>query len=80
MACCQSVLTGNVEVDIGGVAAKFVDLGSHGHAVRVQHVGDDHPGSLAGEDAGLGRTLAAGPAGDKRNLALQSHQFPLSSS
>ena len=63
-------------MNVGGVAPQFVYLRGHGHAVRVQNVGDDHLGALAGKEPGFRRALTAGAAGNQRNLSFQSHSFP----
>ena len=70
------ILAGNVEVNIGGIAAQFVYLRGHGHSVGIQHVGNDHLRSLAGKEPGFRRALTAGSAGNQRNLSFQSHSFP----
>ena len=57
-------LAGYVQAQEEALAALLVDFGLHLAALILQDVGDDHPGALGGEKAGLHGPLAPGAAAD----------------
>jgi hypothetical protein len=66
-------LAGDVDLDEARLTAGLGDVVDDVAPLRLQQVAHDDPGPLLREDHGLAPTHAAGPTGDERNLARQSH-------
>ena len=69
-------LAGHVEMHVGrgqaGGADFCLDLGT----LVVEDIAEDHRGAFLGEAHRLARALAARPAADQRNLAIQLAHAP----
>ena len=62
---------GDVAAHERGLAAGVLDHAGRLRAAVFEHVGDDHLGALAGEDARRGASDAGGAAGDERDLSFE---------
>ena len=67
----------DVGVDVRGLAAGVADLRGGGLAGLVGDVGEDDPRALAREQAGRDPAHPARPAGDQRDLPVQTHRGSL---
>src|SRR4030095_8453850 len=64
-------LTGDIEMDVGGLAARGMNLCFDPAPVLVEHIAEDHLGVLATKELRFRGPLAPGPATDQGHFPIQ---------